>query len=390
MLTPLLNEMRDGQRSLIDYNRNLNKKFDKVFGKNLEPINASKVTVSEFDKFNFVQFAAKDFDKETLDEVIENYLTEYTRKVISLYLNESIILSELDHIHPESEDLLTKLHSHIQTNLIAKKEDLTVVKEFEFSVDTDSSSYKGYMDRGILDIQRNIIIFTWEDKNPKEMVPKSNPSQQQAKRLYSNYRITTNGKTGLAQAALQISSQVKNLDVRLGNKPFYGILTNGMEWFVVEYCKGKWRHSQVMSPVNENHGTLLVNEEVIQRISKALLKVMTASYQIYDGLEKLIDVIDKSGEDRKENEENSSENDDHDVNDDKFYKSVGITKEYSLAINLSSGEGSSSTFGQQNASKNLSTRELNAKTSNLTTKNVEQFKRRTQIESIKRNFQLLI
>jgi len=71
---------------------------------------------------------------------------------------------------------------------------------------------------------------------------------------------------------------VQNLDDiwgRFEHPSLYGILTNGLEWFIVAYESGRWRHSSVINTTKvSSTGKLIVDEEGISCLAKAIKKVL--------------------------------------------------------------------------------------------------------------------
>jgi hypothetical protein len=90
--------------------------------------------------------------------------------------------------------------------------------------------------------------------------------------------LTVFCKKALAQSALQTISQVQELEDIWGfykNPALYGILTNGLEWFIVAHVAGKWRRSSVINTARVNiAGALVVDTEGISFLAKAIQKVL--------------------------------------------------------------------------------------------------------------------
>ena len=249
--------------------------INRLFSKQLEPVAASNVGVGEFNKFHFSQFDATLFtDTPLIDEFVEA-ITNHTEKVLSLMKDEVIILNEVNHIHPASRLLLGNLFD------IMKATDSTfntfvVSEEFEFVAETEID-YNGKIDRGLLHVGSDILGFTWEDKSPKWKVL----DKYEARLLYDGktFRKTTNGKIGLAQAALQVKSQIDKLNAYLGpimmkDVTYYGLLTSGIEWFVVTCRNDEWANSTVMmATVASPPADPAVDPEAIKLISKAIYTI---------------------------------------------------------------------------------------------------------------------
>jgi hypothetical protein len=210
-------------------------------------------------------------------------------------------------------------------------------------------------------------------------------------------RISTSGKTGLAQAALQIVSQTNKLTAHMGLETaeslfYFGILTNGLEWYIVRYHKGMWRHSGVLRSVEmTKDGKLQLFPNGIHRIAKALLKIFLNSMELHRKLKIISSNNDgnyKDGggdvmkRDRKESGDRKREDEDGE----------NCRKSFSTAINDSFGNLSiSTTTANDNSAKKNGMRtamqdmtNLTAVPSNLTLKSVEAFNRRNLVASIRR------
>mmetsp|Transcript_22350 Transcript_22350/g.32104 ORF Transcript_22350/g.32104 Transcript_22350/m.32104 type:complete len:400 (+) Transcript_22350:53-1252(+) len=268
----------------------LSEKFSKIYSMELVPIESSDISVEQFAHFRFTQFPIRQFiDSQDMSGVrFEQILIELTNDIISL-LDGDIILEEVYHIHPRICSLFNKLLNIIRDESKFSDicfETIEVFRDIEYDTfDVNNKNYRGTIDTGLKDNEFNICLLTEVNKNPKIMFSHSELEEQTFNPFIVEGKLTTDCKKGLAQSALQIYSQVQKLERLWGydnHKKLYGILTNGMEWFIISHRDGDWRHSSVIKTTKwSNTRTLCIDEKGISDLAIALQRVIFHTMSLF-------------------------------------------------------------------------------------------------------------
>jgi len=262
--------------------KNLNENFKKVFAKDLKAVAASVVSVRQFKNFGFVTFPIKSLVniQTRRNSHFEHLLTSFTEQVISLVEDTGIYLHEVQHIHPISRSLLEALLQIVVEEIGVVDNDflkhIEVVEEYGFEVnDINNFDYSGDIDAAVVDVYLNISLLPKEDKNPKRKVE---GTIQEMNPFVACGKQTTDCKRALAQCALQILSQAKLHDNT--HREYYGILTNGLEWYIILYEDNKWRHSNLIATTKLNEsGSLEVDQISLSDLAKALYIAISKSIE---------------------------------------------------------------------------------------------------------------
>jgi hypothetical protein len=192
--------------------------------------------------------------------------------------------------------------------------------------------------------------------------------------------LTAFGKKALAQSAIQTISQVQGLcDIWAfyEHPALYGILTNGLEWFIVAHEAGVWRRSSVINTARvDSAGSLTVDSQGISDLAKAIERVLLNAIKWCRRMQNN-NTCEKYGDadDRNNNsggyKKTDANNDENDGGADGVSK--GLAK-ISITSNTTSENHLGTEFGNRKAFKDLT----------LTVQNVELLARQNRTASHRR------
>ena len=380
--------------------------FMQVYSRELKPLQASQVSVQQFDMFSFNVLRADHFiETETVPNVqFENVLRLSTERILSLVQNNKLHVDEVSHIQPISREVLRTLLQLIIEEVSVDKSSFHHVHtqdEINYHAkDIDNKNFSGRIDEGVVDTVVNICVLPWEDKNPMKKVEKSKPATQE-RNPFENQEIgmTTFGKRAIAQSALQVISQVQRLKIFWGlvKQPIlYGILTNGLEWIIVAYAAGEWFHTSVIntSKVNSSTGKGVIHADGISCLAKAIRKVLLNAIEWCRRLQRTnvhTSVEDSNNYDDGGDKKSDANNDENDEGADGGggggpgggdSLSRGLAKLTVTSNNASSNEnsGGAKKYGYRTAFNEVP----------LTVQNVEKFARQNLTASHRRILELFI
>jgi len=356
----------------------------------LRPIPASEVSVEQFDDFSFKVFPKEHFVASiTVPNIqFENILLLSTNRILSLVHGNEVHVDEVTHIQPISREVLRELLKLIIEKVSVDNSSLMHVQVQDeitfYAKNINNKNYNGKIDEGVVDTVMSICVLPWEDKNPMKKVANSKPVTQESNPFVKQGKLTVFCKKALAQSALQTISQVQGLDDLWGlfEEPvLYGILTNGLEWFIVAYEAGRWRRSSVINTTRvSNAGTLIVDSEGISCLAKAIQKVLVNAVEWCQRM-KSTNTCGKH-DDRNNNSNYNGGNKKTDANNDENDRgadsggdsfSRGFAK-LSFTSNATNENSDGTKFGNRKAFKDVT----------LTVQNVELFARQNRTASHRR------
>jgi len=380
----------------------LDGKFNHVYSKELRPIPASEVSVEQFDEFSFRVFRVEHFVASIMQITarniqFKNVLLLFTNRIISLVHDNVAQVDEVMHIQPISREVLRELLKCIIEEDSVDNSSLHHVQvqdEISFvAKNVNNKNYCGKIDEGVVDTVMSICVLPWEDKNPMKKVTNSKPVTQESNPFVKQGKLTGFCKKALAQSALQIISQVQGLDDIWGlfKQPvLYGILTNGLEWFVVAHEAGRWRRSEVINTTKiSSTGSLIVDEQSISYLAKAIYKVLLNAIVWCRRLvstntcEKNGDADDGKNDTSHYNGGNKKTDTNNDENDEGAGGGGGDSlsrglKKLSCTTNATNEKGDGTKFANRKAFKDIA----------LTVENVELFARQSRTASHRKMLEL--
>ena len=365
---------------------NLDENFDHVYSRELKPIPASKVSVEQFDDFSFRVFLIDHFVASiTVPNIhFEKVLLGLTKRIIALVHDDEIQIDEVKHIQPISRDVLRELLKIIIEKVSVGKssfQHVQVQDEITFyAKNVNNKNFNGKIDEGVVDTLMSVCVLPWEFKNPMETVANSKPVTQEINHFVTQGKLTVFCKKALAQSALQTISQVQSLDEiweHYEQPALYGILTNGLEWFIVVHEAGRWRRSSVINTTSVNSaGSLIVDSEGISCLAKAMEKVLLYAVEWCQRIQSMNTWKKcKDTDDRNGNQKTDANNDENDGGADGGGDNLsrGLAK-LSLTSNTTYENGGGAKFGNRKAFKDVT----------LTVQNVELLARQNRTASHRR------